>query len=85
MRLHNYLNEKITAEDVIKLNKGREGKPIINIKGKEVSGTVYLGGGAFAEKSGTFYKIIEYDDISDTKDTVFLTSKQFKILQKARI
>jgi hypothetical protein len=84
MKLTQYLNEKVTYDQVVSLNKGREGKPIINVKGKEAPGTVYLGGATFIQKGSNYYTIIEYD-IAGDKNEITLTSKQLNLLKKAKI
>lgn len=41
------------TSEVIKANKGREGKPMISlVDGEEIKGTVYLGDGWSAKKDG---------------------------------
>lgn len=47
------LTEATLTSEVIKANKGREGKPMISlVDGEEIKGTVYLGDGWSAKKDG---------------------------------
>lgn len=47
------ITEATLTSEVIKANKGREGKPMISlVDGEEIKGTVYLGDGWSAKKDG---------------------------------
>lgn len=47
------ITEATLTSEVIKANKGREGKPMISlVNGEEIKGTVYLGDGWSAKKDG---------------------------------
>ncbi|QXV78687.1 internal head protein [Escherichia phage FelixPlatter] len=47
------ITEATLTSEVIKANKGREGKPMISLAdGEEIKGTVYLGDGWSAKKDG---------------------------------
>ena len=47
------ITEATLTSEVIKANKGREGKPMISlVDGEEIKGTVYLGDGWAAKKDG---------------------------------
>lgn len=47
------ITEVTLTSEVIKANKGREGKPMISlVDGEEIKGTVYLGDGWSAKKDG---------------------------------
>ena len=47
------ITEATITSEVIKANKGREGKPMISlVDGEEIKGTVYLGDGWSAKKDG---------------------------------
>ncbi|WPK18037.1 nuclease inhibitor [Escherichia phage BYEP02] len=60
------ITEATLTSEVIKANKGREGKPMISlVDGEEIKGTVYLGDGWSAKKDGA---------------TIWLMAKKSKVL-----
>lgn len=60
--------------------KDRIGKKALSQEGKELPGTVYLGGNAIAEKQGAHAVISAYDFTQDKWNTFTLTLAQVKAL-----
>lgn len=64
------ITEATLTSEVIKANKGREGKPMISLAdGEEIKGTVYLGDGWSAKKDGATIVI------SPAEETALFKSK----------
>ncbi|AEN93980.1 internal head protein [Escherichia phage Bp7] len=76
------ITEASVMSEVIALNKGREGKPVIGLNGEELKGTVYLGDGYHAKKDGGSIVISPAQESSVMK-TVYIATKHFDILKKA--
>lgn len=68
------ITEATLTSEVIKANKGREGKPMISlVDGEEIKGTVYLGDGWSAKKDGA--TII----ISPAEETALFKAKHISV------
>lgn len=70
------ITEATLTSEVIKANKGREGKPMISlVDGEEVKGTVYLGDGWSAKKDGATIVI------SPAEETALFKAKHISVAQ----
>lgn len=76
------LTEATLTSEVIKANKGREGKPMISlVDGEEVKGTVYLGDGWSAKKDGATIVISPAEETALFK-AKHISAAQLKIIAK---
>lgn len=66
---------------LMKANKGREGKPAINLSGEELSGSTYIGNGSYITKVGSeiFIRMTDGNKV----DVILLNTKQANALKKA--
>lgn len=68
------ITEATLTSEVIKANKGREGKPMISlVDGEEIKGTVYLGDGWSAKKDGATIVI------SPAEETALFKAKHISV------
>lgn len=65
------------------VNKGREGKTLLGIDGKEISGKIYLGDGAYAYKSGGTLNVVAGTGMYGKTETTYISTKHFDLLKKA--
>lgn len=72
------------VDQLEKLNKGREGKPLINLKGEEVKDSMWLGGGKLIHNNKGTYIVVEYDILGGEKTEMWFSKKQFNLLKKMR-
>lgn len=64
------------------LNKGREGKTLLGIDGKEIKDSIYLGDGYSAQKRGG--TIVVSPAVEDSlRKSQYISIKHFEILKKA--
>ncbi|EKC7975055.1 hypothetical protein OQC52_004934, partial [Escherichia coli] len=70
------------TSEVIKANKGREGKPMISlVDGEEIKGTVYLGDGWSAKKDGATIVISPAEETALFK-AKYISAAHLKIIAK---
>lgn len=80
----NSLNESSDdTKKFIELNKGREGKTLLGVDGKEIAGKIYLGDGGYAYKSSNMIKFVTMTGMYGKEETHSIDSKLFAVLKKA--
>lgn len=65
----------------LELNKGREGKTLIDLNGKEHKDSFYLGKGYYADKKGQHITIYP-PETSKHRQPVVILADQFAVLKK---
>lgn len=76
------ITEATLTSEVIKANKGREGKPMISLAdGEEIKGTVYLGDGWSAKKDGATIVISPAEETALFK-AKHISASHLKIIAK---
>ncbi|QQV89000.1 hypothetical protein [Providencia phage PSTRCR_121] len=75
---------KEKVQTTIELNKGREGKSLLNIKGKEIPNSIYLGAGEYAIKGNNSIELYTVDGISEKEIRTYISKKAFEHLKKLK-
>ncbi len=82
------LDEENLNENRLKVfqdnNSDRAGKSLLNIKNKEVSGSIVLSKYAYAHKDGKHYRLVVFDVITDKPQNISLTAQEMKNLKKIK-
>lgn len=63
-------------------NQGREGKPVISVANKEISGSIWLGDYKYAVKVNGRIKLVIFDFLDNKKHEVMLTNNEIKLLSR---
>lgn len=78
-------NEASDNEKFIELNKGREGKTVIAITGKELPNSVYLGGTSYARKDGNDVILVRPTGPYGKSEMTFILKQEWDILKKSKL
>lgn len=79
------INESSDDAKFIELNKGREGKTIITLDGKEVPGSVYLGGTSYARKDGNNVILVRPTGPFGKSEMTIIQKHEWDILKKSKL
>ncbi len=79
------INESSDDAKFIELNKGREGKALITLDGKEVPGSVYLGGTSYAKKSGNDVMLVRPTGAYGKNEMYIIPKHDWDILKKSKL
>lgn len=63
-------------------NKGREGKTLLGVDGKEIAGKIYLGKGSYAYKDNASIKLVMPTGQYGKNETTIIYKETFEILKK---
>lgn len=75
------LNESDEVKQYKEINKGREGKPLLGIDGKEIKDSIYLGDGYSASKRGGTIVVSPAQE-SAIQKSQYIAIKHFELLKK---
>ena len=78
-----FLREDEDQKKFIAINKGREGKTLLGIDGKEIAGKIYLGDGAYAYKDNTFVRVV-IPGAMGKNETSYIPLKVWDHLKKSK-
>lgn len=79
-----FLKEDEDQKKFVSVNKGREGKTLLGVDGKEIAGKVYLGDGAYAYKDNTFVRVV-IPGAMGKNETSYIPLKVWDILKKSKL
>lgn len=79
------INESSDDAKFIELNKGREGKVVVAITGKELPNSVYLGGTSYARKDGNDVILVRPTGPFGKSEMTIIQKHEWDILKKSKL
>jgi len=78
------INEVAESDNFREINKGREGKTVLNTGGLEMPNTLYLGDDDYLEKKGNNVTINQFNSRKNQNDKMVMSLAKIKLMGKMK-